>query len=168
MLSARGSGRSESNSASPLRASIDGRPAQLMPGSSITVGKRETLAEIRAAEADPAHRSITGKRFRRLFNEIERLRQQVTSLQQQLSLSSQSRKGSGPAIGVARGRNRFPLRRPHSYPFCAGSGLFVQNGLSVQSHSGSRQTPPGHNERGIRYKRPEGLRRRVAKTMWWR
>ena len=63
---------------------------------------RETLATIQAAEADPEPTSKTGRRFRRLFNEIEALQLRVGSLSNSLSSSEQSRVKLGYRGGWGR------------------------------------------------------------------
>ena len=62
----------------------------------------ETLAEIRAAEADFIPASLSGKRFRRLFNEIERLKIEVADLGQRLSSSEAARVKTGYRGGWGR------------------------------------------------------------------
>ena len=55
----------------------------------------EELAVIRAIEAEPTPTDETGKRFRRLFNEIERLRGDLTRAKQDLSSSEAARIKTG-------------------------------------------------------------------------
>jgi hypothetical protein len=55
----------------------------------------EELAVIRAIEAEPAPTDEAGRRFRRLFNEIERLRGDLARAEQQPSSSEAARIKTG-------------------------------------------------------------------------
>jgi hypothetical protein len=63
---------------------------------------REALATIQTAEANPEPTNKTGRRFRRLFNEIEALRLRLDSLGNRLSSSEESRVKLGYRGGWGR------------------------------------------------------------------